>query len=167
MPPASHLVLHEYKTHFLRWLVPLFFVLGCMIVGLAVGLPALLRLPPDASLWVSVGIALVAGLAMPVGAVLMWLLIPAITTTHDPARGVVALEYRRPFGRTVKEYAVADLTDIRPTSAGERTYSLALILNTGQVVRFEYSATSNTRQLEQAAAKIKAQLGLGPRQLVL
>ncbi len=154
------IILHEYKTTFLLWLVPLLVLLGCLSVGLSVGLPLLLRLPSDPSTWVSVAIPLACGLGLPVLALLLWLLIPEITTSHDPTGGVVSVQYRRPMGRSTKTYALADVADIRPTAAGEHSYSLALILKTGQPVRLEYSSTSNTGRLEQQAARIKAQLGL-------
>ena len=160
-------VLHEYKTGFLLWLMLLFFVIGCMITSMSVGLPLLLRLEADASTAVSVGIAFVAGIGMPILGVLLWLLIPSITTTHDPARGVLRLEYRRPLGRSFKDYPVDDIADIKPVSAGEHTYSLAMFLTSGKTVRLELSGSSNTQPMLAAAARIKGAIGMGERRIVL
>jgi hypothetical protein len=157
---TSSLVLHVYKITFLRWLIPLFFLLGCMLVSMSLGLPLLLRLPSEPGVWVSAGIAFFAGLAMPIGSMLMWLFIPAITTLHDPARGVVSLDYRRPLWRSVKVYPIADINDIGLVSMGENAYSLALFLKSGKKVRIDYSSTSNTDRLQEQAARIKAALGL-------
>src|SRR5688572_4578933 len=122
----SSTVLHEYKTGFLLWLLLLFFVIGCMLLTMSIGLLLLLRPGSDPSTQISIGIAFAAGIGMPILGVLLWLLIPSITTTHDPARRVLRLEYRRPIGRSFKEYPVAEIADIKPMSSGERTYSLTL-----------------------------------------
>ncbi len=158
MVASARIVLHEYKVTFLRWLVPLFFVLGCMIMALAVGLPVLLGPPFDLSLWISAGIAFFAGLAMPVGAVLMFLFIPQVTTSLDPQRRLLVMEYRRPIGRSLKEYPLTDIFDFRPLSIGERTHSLSMLLKSNKFVRLEYSATTDIGALEAQAAAIKAQL---------
>jgi|GEM_PF-2856466 len=166
MATSAPTILHEYKVTFMWWLFPLFSVLGGLIVSLSVGLPLLLRLELDLSTLISVGIAFLAGLAMPIGAVLMWLLIPAITTRLDPARGVVALEYRRPFGRWVKEYRVAEIADVGLESMSQHSYSLALILRSGQRVRIDLSSTSDTRALGEQAARLRAAIGLQPTLLI-
>lgn len=169
MATSSNPVLHQYNTRFLVWLMALFFVIGCLLLGLAAGLPLALRPPAEPSLWISIGIAACAGAGLPILGGLLWLLIPAITTTFDASQRALVLEYRRPLGRTMKVYRVDDIADIGPRSAGEHTYSLALVLKTGQAVRLEYSATSDTRQMKAAAARIKAAIGLGtgPRELHL
>ena len=161
MMTSSRTVLHEYKVTFLRWLMPLFFLLGCLVLSMSIGLPFLLRPAADIGLWVSIGIAFLAGLAMPIGSILMWLLIPAITTRYDPARGVVVLEYRRPLSRSVKEYHVAEIADIGLVSMSERNYSLALMLRSGKSVRIEYSSSGHVLKLEEQAAAIKAAIGVG------
>lgn len=165
--PATSTILHEYKTEFLLWLMLLFFIIGCMLVSLSVGLPMLVRPAADTGTTISAGIAFAAGIGMPTLGTVLGLLIPAITTTHDPARGVLVLEYRRPLGRSVKEYAVADIADIKPVSIGERTYSLALVLKAGKTVRLEYSGNSNTQPMLAAAARIKAATGVGGRRMVV
>jgi hypothetical protein len=138
-------------------------------MSMAVGLPALLRLSFDLSLWVSVGIAFLAGLGMPVGAVLMFLLIPQITTSLDPQRRLLIMEYRRPIGRSVKEYPLTDIFDIRPLEAGERSYSLAMLLKSNKFVRLEQSSNTNIRAVEAEAAAIKARLApyLPPKSIVV
>jgi len=161
MANSSSTILHVYKVTFLRWLIPLFFLLGCMLVSLSIGLPLLLHLPSEPSVWVSVGIAFFAGLAMPIGSILMWLFIPAITTIHDPSRALVILDYRRPLWRSVKEFRVADIADIGLVSMGENAYSLALFMKSGKKIRFDYSSTSNTDKLQEQTIRIKAALGIG------
>jgi hypothetical protein len=160
-------VLHEYKTTFALWLMPLFFVIGCLLVAMAVGLPLLLKPPSDVGLWASAGIAGVCGVGMPILAVALWLFIPAIVTTYDASGRALVLEYRRPFSRSVKRYGVDEIQDIRPVSSGERTYSLTMVLKSGKHVRLEYSGNSNTSGMEAAAARIKAAIGLGggPREI--
>ena len=154
----SRLVLHEYKTTFLGWLIPLFFVLGCLIISMSIGLPFLIRPATDIGLWISIGIAFLFGLAMPVGAVAMYLFIPQITTALDSQRRLLVMEYRRPFGRSIKEYPIADIADIVPVHQSENAYSLTMILKSGKNIRLDLSATSNTGELRQQAANIKAQL---------
>jgi hypothetical protein len=163
MAASSVTVLHVYKITFLRWLMPLFFLLGCMLVTLSLGLPRLLRLPSDPSVWVSVGIAFLAGIALPIGSILMWLFIPTITTLYDSARGLVTLNYRRPLARSVKEYRLAEIADIGLVTMSDNADSLALILNTGKRVRIDYSSTTDTRRLQAEAARIKSVLGLDRR----
>jgi hypothetical protein len=155
---APGTVLHEYKITVFRWLIPLFFVLGCLLMSVGIGLPVLLRLPSDPGLWIAAGLAFLGGLAMPIGAVLLFLLIPQITTTLDAQRRVVVMDFRRPFGHSVKEYPVGDIADIRTVDMGENAYSLAMVLKSGKTIRLEYRSTSNTAQLQQQAGKIKALL---------
>lgn len=166
MANSGPVVLHEYKVTFLWWLFPLFTVLGGLIVALSVGLPLLLDLELDAGSLISIGIAFVVGLAMPVGAVLMWLLIPAITTRYDAAHGLVALEYRRPFGRSVKEYRVAEIADVGLQSMSDNAFSLALVLRSGKRVRIDLSATTNKNALWDEAARLRQALGLQPTILI-
>ena len=116
---GSRMVLHEYKPAAFQWLIPLLMVAGCLIMSLGIGLPLLLRLPSDLGLWISSGIAVLCGLAMPIGAVLLYLLVPRVTTTLDTRRRVVVMEYRRPIGRSVQEYAIGDIADINMVAMGE------------------------------------------------
>ena len=152
MATPNRIVLYQYKTTFLLWLMLLFAVIGCLPVAMSVGLPLLLH--PE--------IAFAGGLAMPTGALLMWLLIPAVTTTYDPARQVVSLEYQRPFTRSEKVYRVSEIADVGMMSTGKRTFALALWLKNGQRVRLDYGGTSNTGRLQAQAAQMRATIGLGP-----
>jgi hypothetical protein len=154
-------VLYEYKTRVLFWLIPLFFVIGCMLLALAVGLPLLIRPAPDTGLYVSIAIAGLGGVGMPIVAVALWLLIPEITTTYDAARRVLVLHYRRPIGQWVKEFRADEIADISLMSMGEGAYSLALRLKSGKNVRLEYGASSDTAPKRAAAQRIKAVMGLG------
>lgn len=155
---SSRTVLHEYKATFLWWLIPLFLIVGCTLVAANIWLPVMLRPPSDPGLGISIGLAILAGLAVPVGAVLMYLLIPRITTTLDPQRRVVTMEYRRPIGLSVKEYPAGDIADIKPVYVRNRSYALAMVLKSGQNIRLEYRLMPNAERLQQQAGKIKAQL---------
>jgi hypothetical protein len=70
------------------------------------------------------------------------------------------LEYRRPLWRTVKEYPMAEVADVRAVGSGERSYSLALILRSGQRVRLDLGGSSDLAGWERKAAEIKSKLGL-------
>ncbi len=162
MATSTSIVLHQYKTTFLLWLMPLFGVIGCLLIAMSVGLPLLLRPAADLSLWVSVGIAFAAGLAMPIGAVLMWLLIPAVTTSYDATRGLVTVAYERPLRRSEKVFSVAEIADVGLVSVGTRTFALALWLKNRERVRIDYSGTSDSGELMSKAAAMRSALGVGP-----
>jgi hypothetical protein len=161
MATAPQGVLHEYKPTVLVWLIPLFFVIGCLIVATAVGLGVSLRSKLDASMYAVIIVSGLLGLGMPVLAIALWLLIPGITTTYDPGRRVLRLEYRRPLGRSVKEIPVDDIADIGLVAGTDNTSSLALFLKSGKTVRLDLSASSDRDPMRAAAARIKAAIGLG------
>lgn len=162
MATAQQGVLHEYKPSVLVWLIPLFFVIGCLIVGTAVVLTVTLRSSLDTSMLVTIGLSALAGLGMPVLAIALWLFIPEITTTYDPGRRVLRLEYRCPLGRSVKEIPVDDIADIGLVAGTDNTSSLALFLKSGKTVRLDLSASSDRDPVRAAAARIQAAIGLGP-----
>ena len=162
MATPNTILLYQYKPTFLLWLMPLFAVIGCLLVAMSVSLPLLLRPALDLGMYVSIGIAFAAGLAMPLGAVLMWLLIPAVTTTYDADRGLVTLAYQRPFTRSEKVYRVSEIADVGLMSTGTRTHTLALWLKNGQRVRMDYGGTSYAGSLQTRAAEIRATIGVGP-----
>jgi hypothetical protein len=161
MATSAQGVLYEYKTRVLFWLIPPFFVIGCMLLALAVGLPLVIKPAPDTGLYVSIAVAALGGVGMPILAVALWLLIPEITTTYDAARRVLVLQYRRPIGRWVKEFRADEIADISLLSMSDNAYSLALRLKSGKNVRLEYGASSDTAPKRAAAQRIKAALGLG------
>jgi hypothetical protein len=162
MADSDSVVLHQSHTNFLLWLMPVFAVLGCLLVAMALGLPTLLAPSDDPGIWVSIGLAFCGGLALPIGAVLLWLLLPAVTTRYYPARNLVELEYIRPLRRTVKQYPVPHIADVGTMSIGTRNHALALYLRSGEKVRLGYGATSDTATLQAQAARIRATIGVGP-----
>lgn len=141
----------------LWYLVPLFFILGCLFLAVGIGLALLIR-PGDNSFLASIGITIAAGIGMPVLSVLLVLFIPTITTILRPSQRVVELEYRRPLWTSRKVYHLADIADVRPIYIGDRGYSLALILKSGRRVRIEYSSSSDVQSREKTAANIMLQL---------
>lgn len=162
MTTITGTVVYRYEPTFLRWLMPLFGALGLLIMGLSVGLPWLLRPPMDLSLWLTSGIGLLAGLALPVGAVALWLTTPAVTTYYDAEREVVTLEFKRPFRRMVDIYRKLEIADVGLVSVGTRTFSLGLKLRDGDSVRLEYESSSDTRRLWAQAARLRAAMGVRP-----
>jgi hypothetical protein len=154
---SAGIVLHEAKTTFLLWVIPVFVVMGCVLVGVNVWLPLLSRPAGEASagLWVPVALAILAGLAIPVGAGLMFFLIPRITTRLDPQRRVVAMEFRRPLGRSVKEYALENIAEVAPVYVRRRS----LVLKSGENVRLDYRLLPTAEALQPQAEKIMGQLG--------
>jgi hypothetical protein len=160
------MLLHHYKTTFLIWLMLLFAVLGCALVGFGVGLPVLLQAEMDSSKWISSALAVLLGVGLPLGALGLWLTVPAIITRHDEARRTVTVEYVRPIGRRTEEYAVADIADVGLMSTGTRTFSLAFTLRDGERVRIDYGATSDRHQLQAKAAAIRKALGVRPTSVV-
>ncbi|MCC7361655.1 MAG: hypothetical protein IT317_19380 [Anaerolineales bacterium] len=160
------MLLHHYKTNFLIWLMLLFAVLGCALVVIGVGLPLLLQPEMDFGMWLSTGLGMLLGLGLPLGALALWLIVPAIITRYDQARRMVTVEYVRPLSRKVAEYPVADIADVGLMSTGTRTFSLAFTLRDGERVRIDYGATSDRSQLQAKAAAIRQALGVRPTSLV-
>ena len=158
---SAGIVLHEAKTTFLLWVIPVFVVMGCVLVGVNVWLPLLSRPAGEAGAgqWVPVALAILAGLAIPVGAGLMFFFIPQITTRLDPRRRVVAMEFRRPLGRSVKEYALDDIAEVAPVYVRRRSYSLSMVLKSGENVRLDYRLLPTAEALQPQAEKIMGQLG--------
>jgi hypothetical protein len=157
---SSRVVLHEADTKFLRWFIPFVMVIGCVIAG-NIAIPLLRPDNPFAETepgrWLSIGIAVLAALAVPVGGWLIFLLFPQVTTTLDPLGRVVVMEYRRPLGRSVREYALDDIAAVKAVWLRRRSYTLVLSLKTGKDIRLDYFAQPKATR-EQQAAKIRAQL---------
>jgi len=162
MTTATGTVVHQYQPTFLRWLMPLFAALGGLIVLMSVGLPWLLRPLMDLSLWLTSGLGLLAGLAMPVGALGLWLTVPAVTTYYDAAREMVTVEYRRPFRRTIDLYRKIEIADVSLVSVGTRAFALGLKLRDGDDVRLEFGSSTDTRALWAQAARLRTALGVRP-----
>lgn len=162
MIQSSRIILHHYRTTFLWYLLLLFITIGCMILGMTMGFPLFMDLPDDIGVTISLALGALCGIGLPVLGLLLGLFVPAITTILDPMRRVVILEYARPLWKTVKEYPLADIADVQAmvvsSDEGSAGYGVVLILKSGQTIRLEYSSTSNKRDREQAAAKIRAQL---------
>jgi hypothetical protein len=159
MVNSQGIVLHQYRTTVLWYLVPLFFFIGCLLLAMAVGLPLLLDLrEPDTGTIVSIGIAAVCGAGMPVLSIVLVLFVPAITTLLHPGRGLVELVYKRPLWSSRKEFPLSEIADVRPILVGERGLSLALILRSGKSVRIELSSTSDRQAQEKLAAEILLQM---------
>ena len=156
---TTHTVLYNYQPTFKRTLVALF-VFGGILLGIALGLPLLVGAPSDPDVSASLTVAWSLGLGLPPVGVVAWLLTPAITTTYDAARGVLALEYRRPLGRSVKEYRVDEIAEIRPQHMSKGRCALGMWLKSGQFVRLAYGWKSDVPGMQQAAARIKAAIGL-------
>ena len=168
VPASSRLRLHEAKTTFLYWVVPLFSLMACVQVALNLWLPVMAwpvgeRL--EAGFWIWLGVAALVSLAIPAGAASLFLFIPSITTALDPSRRMVVMEYQRPCNhRTVTEYPLAELHDLRAVPVRRRRYALALVLRSGQPVRLDYGLRPREAQARQAADAIKARLApTGPR----
>ncbi len=156
---SSPIVLHNAQTTFLRWVIPLFVVMGCLLVTLNLWLPVLARSsPPDAGYWLLVGLALLASLVVPAGAALMYLLIPRIITTLDPQRRSVAMEFRRPLRPSVKEYPLRDIAGLQPVYVRNRSYALALVLKSGEHIRLDYRLMPTPERWQPQADQIQAQL---------
>jgi hypothetical protein len=158
---SSRIVLHEAKTTFLYWVIPLFVVVACVLVAANLGLPLAARpagAPLDASFWLTGALAVLLSLGIPIGAALMFLRIPQITTTLDTQRRAVALEYRRPLGRTVKEIPLAEVAAVEPLYRGQRRYALVLRLASGETVRLDHRLLPQESQVQQQADRINAQL---------
>jgi len=162
MIQSSRIVLHHYRTTFLWYLLLLFIAIGCMILGMTIGFPLLMDLPDEIGTTITLVLGALCGVGLPLLGFLLVLFVPAITTVLDPVRRVVVVEYARPLWKTAKEYPVADIADVQATvvssDEGSAGYGVVLILKSGQTIRLEYSSTSNKRDREQAAAKIRAQL---------
>jgi hypothetical protein len=105
-------------------------------------------------------IGAVVGLALPPLGVGLLLLVPEITAMYDPSRQAVVMEYRRPLGRKVRQYPLAEIADVTPMSTGRNSYALALKLKSGERVRLDLGGTSNVGRLREKAAQIKAQIGM-------
>jgi hypothetical protein len=159
---SAPVVLHEYKTTALLLLIPLLTFVGCLLVGSSIAFPLLIPSAGDPSNRGSLLIGWVAGLGAPVLAVLVWLLVPAVITTFDPGRRVVRVEWRRPFGRSAKEYRVDDIAEFRPVSAGRRSYALNMVLKSGERVRLHYGGTSNIDGIRRTAERMMQTVGLAP-----
>src|SRR5688572_29671025 len=119
---SERIVLHEAKTTFLWWVVPLFVASGCVLVAANVWLSLLAREPSDAGpgRWLAIGVAVVAGLAIPTAAGLLVFLIPEMTTMLDPQRRMVVVEFRRPLGGSVREYPLSETADVRAVRVSNR-----------------------------------------------
>jgi hypothetical protein len=154
------ILLYEYRRTFLTYMLLGSLPLGCLALVVGAGNYLAFR-PTGAGAMTSLGIAILAGLGMPALAFLLWLLIPGIRTIFDPARQSVILEHRRPIGRWVKEYPVAEIADVQSIGAGSRTYRLALILRSGARVALSLGSTSDVEGLDRQAAEIKARLRQG------
>jgi hypothetical protein len=94
--------------------------------------------------------------------ILLVLFVPQITASLEPARGVLAIEYRRPLQKSRKEYAFADIADVKAVQMSNKngvpSYSLALILKSGAEILLEGGSTSDLDEIAQVATKIRAQL---------
>ncbi len=157
---SSRIVLHQAKTTFLWWVVPLFVVLGCVLVSVNLWLPVMSRPAGEAGagLWLSVGVAVLASLAIPVAAGLIFFFVPTITTLLDPQRRVVVMELRRPLGRSVKEFPLAEVADVAPLRVGNRRYVLTLRLKSGENVRLDYRLLPEAAQVQALVEGIKGKL---------
>lgn len=157
---TARIVLHEAKSTFLFWVIPLFVIVSCVLVAGNFWLPLMAGPPaePGVGYWVLAGLTLLASLAIPVGAGLMFFFIPTIVTTLDPQRRVVALEFRRPAGRSVKEYPLAGIADIQPIYVRQRRYALVLVLKSGENIRLDYRLLPEEKQWRPQVERIKAQL---------
>jgi hypothetical protein len=89
----------------------------------------------------------------------MFFLIPRITTRLNPQRRVVAMEFRRPLGRSVKEYALENIAEVAPVYVRRRSYSLSMVLKSGENVRLDYRLLPTAEALQPQAEKIMGQLG--------
>jgi hypothetical protein len=164
MSASNRLVLHEAKATFLYWVVPVFVLLACVLVAANLWLPVLAPAAGAAPGALRLALAVLATALIPVGAALMVFLIPQITTTVDPQRRMLVIEYRRPLGRSFKEYPLTGLADIRPVMRGQRRYALVAILRSGEQVRLDYRLLPEAAR-QQQASRLKAQLApywLGP-----
>ncbi|MFZ0548238.1 MAG: hypothetical protein WAM60_22520 [Candidatus Promineifilaceae bacterium] len=157
MSGSPGIVLHQYRVTFLWIVVPIFFVLGCLILAMAIGLPILIK-PTGSGTFISIAIAAVAGAALPIIAILLVVFIPSIVTIMHPDRGVLELVYKRPLWTSRKEFPFTDIAKIQPLYTGDDDYSLALMLKSGQTTRIDYSSTSDREALEKTAAQIMVQL---------
>ena len=83
------------------------------------------------------GLGLVGGLALAVGAWVSWRA-PRFTLVVDRSRRTVTVTHRGPVRRTVEQYPVAAVADVRVTKErerkGEPVYRVELVLHTGSVV---------------------------------
>ena len=108
--------------------------------------------------WLAVGVAVAAGLAIPVGAGLMVLLFPRMTTLLDPQRRMVVMEFRRPVGSSVKEYSVTEIADVKAVRVGNRRYVLTMILKSGENIRLDYRLLPSPARVEAVAEAIREKL---------
>lgn len=157
MSSSSGTVLHQYRTKVLWYLVPVFFVLGCLILAMAVGFPLLWK-PTGTGVIVSIAIAVAVGILLPIVSILIVLLVPSITTLVQPDRGIIELVYKRPLWTSRKEFLFADIADIRPILIGDEALSLALILKNKSTIRIDYSSTTDREDLYRTVTEIKAKL---------
>ena len=158
MSQPSGIVLHQYRTKILWYLVPLFFIIGCLILAMAIGFPILWK-PTGTGTAVSIAIAAGVGILLPIISILIVLLVPSITTVAYPERALLEMVYKRPLWSSRKEFPFTDIADIRPVFIGDDALSLALILKNKATVRIDLSSSSDRQDLYQTAAKIKEQLG--------
>jgi hypothetical protein len=159
MAALSSTVLYEHRPKSGRFLVGVV-AFGCILVGVALGLPLLIGTPPDPAVSDLIALSWLLGLGLPPVGVAGWLLTPAISTAYDASRGVLALEYRRPLGRWIKEFRVDEIADIRPLRMSKGRCALGMWLKSGQFVQLAYGSKSDAPEIQQAAARIKAAVGL-------
>lgn len=162
MAREAPIVLHQYKTTGLLLLIPLLTVVGCVLVTMSIVFPLLIPSAGDPSNRPSIIIGWVAGPGAPALAVVLWFVVPSVTASYDAARRVVGVEWRRPLGRSAKEYRVDDIADFRPIHTGRRSYALHMVLKSGERVRLHHGGTSDVDGIRRTAARMMQTVGLAP-----
>ena len=162
MSHSSGIVLHENSVTWLWIALPIFFLGGCMLGGMAVAFPLMMQ-PSDATSFASeTRLLKIAAIGLPIVSVLLVLFAPKITLYMDPMRNVVGIKKKALVWRSTKEYPFADIADVRVVrysgSGGSRQHTLALILKSGERHLLPGRGVSNPQKKERIAAEIRAQL---------
>ena len=163
MSHSSGIVLHENSVTWLWIALPIFFLGGCMLGGMAVAFPLMMQ-PSDATSFASeTRLLKIAAIGLPILSVLLVLFAPKITLYLDPMRNVVGIKRKALVWRSNKEFPFADIADVRVVRhssgpRGGRQHTLALILKSGERQLLPGRGVSSPQKKDRIAAEIRAQL---------